>query len=272
MAKKIFVDENTIELLIEQLKAKYGGTRCYSGSLTLSAQMESNDSRATIRFTAPAWSKMIALVMEFSTEVQWHGLVRRINDTTFEVYDIITFPHEVSAATVVSEFEPYQKWRDELPDEVFNAEHFHGHSHVNMAVAPSSTDAKYRKDLVTQLPVAEGMDSFYLFMIVNKHMEWSGQIFDLKNNAMYDEKNIDLDVQLGDTSLAAFIGEAKANAVTRTTPATTYPVTGVANYGSHGAYGTSGKNTRRVNKNTVKETSHFDDDDDDWFDYYGGRY
>jgi len=195
---------------------------------------------------------MKALVENFQTEVQWHGLTRRVGDHEFEVYDLIVPPHEVSSATVVSDYSKYTEWLNNLPDEVFNDLRFHGHSHVNMGVSPSGIDNKYRKDLVTQMPTpqADDEDSFYIFMIFNKRGEWSGEIYDLKYNTLYSTADIDIDVYCGEQGwLSEFVYEAKKVAVeAKATPKPVYK--GVAGDSKYSYDPQTGAYTEKTTKKT----------------------
>lgn len=224
MAKPIYMTNNDIESVCAELRQTLNGMKCY-GSIDIKRSFKSDDRIATLYFAPIAWIKMTALVSRFETEVQWHGMVRRISENEFEIYDILVPPHEVSGATVTSEYKSYIEWMDGLDDDTFNAVRFHGHSHVNMSVSPSSVDNKYRLDLVTQLPKpTENDDVFYIFLIINKKHEWSAEIYDLTNNALYGTDEICMECLLGDSDLDSFIAEAKKVAVARTTYA----------YGSHG--------------------------------------
>ena len=223
MAKQIYMTNDDVENIVEkvctELRSNFSGLKCY-GSIDIkrSFTFKSDDRIAMLYFTPIAWIKMTALVSRFETEVQWHGLVRRISENEFEVTDIIVPPHEVSGATVTSEYKPYIEWMDGLDDDTFNAVRFHGHSHVNMAVSPSSVDTKYRLDLVTQLPKPTGNDDvFYIFLIINKKHEWSAEIYDLTNNALYNTDEIYMECYLDDSDIDSFIAEAKKVAVARTT-------------------------------------------------------
>lgn len=229
MAKPIYMTNNDVESICAELRRTLDGMKCY-GNIDIKRSLKSDDRIATLYFTQMAWIKMTALVSRFETEVQWHGMVRRISENEFEIYDILVPPHEVSGATVTSEYESYIEWMDGLDDDTFNAVRFHGHSHVNMSVSPSSVDNKYRLDLVTQLPKPTGGDDiFYIFLIINKKHEWSAEIYDLTNNALYSTDEICVECLLGDSNLDAFIAEAKKVAVARTT----------YTYGNEGGYGAS---------------------------------
>lgn len=233
MAKPIYMTNADIENVCAELRASLLGLKCY-GSIDIKRSFKSDDRIVNLLFTPKAWIKMTALVSRFETEVQWHGLVQRTAEDAFEIYDIIVPPHEVSGATVTSEYAPYIKWLDELDDTTFNAVRFHGHSHVNMGVSPSSTDNKYRLDLVTQLPKpVDGEDVFYIFLIINKKHEWSAEVYDLTNNAVYSTDEIYMECELDGDDIDSFITEAKKVAVARTYTA---GYTG-GNYGS--SYGGS---------------------------------
>lgn len=215
MSKKIMLGEADIKKILEDVEAQLRGMKCY-GDLSFKKNLASTKEKCSVYFTSTAWTKIKALVEEFSTEVQWHGLVHRISPTEFEVYDILVPPHEVSAATVTSDQKKYEEWLNALPDEVFNDMLFHGHSHVNMGVTPSGTDDSVRRKFVTGIPVPknEGEDGFYIFMIFNKRGEWSGEVYDLKQNTLYGTSDIEIDVYDGDDGwLSEFVAEAKKVAV-----------------------------------------------------------
>jgi hypothetical protein len=216
MAKPIYMTNDEVEKMVEDFKTQLLKTKSF-GSINIKKTISSDARKATVRFTPEAWAMVNILVAGFDTEVQWHGCVRRVSENEFEIYDIIVPPHTVSAATVTSDDEKYSEWLNGLDDEVFNSLRFHGHSHVNMGCAPSGTDMTYRKNIVTQLPSAtpdSTDDSFYIFLIFNKKGEWTGQIYDLKYNALYDTDEISVEVRIKENlTLKEFLAEAKKVAV-----------------------------------------------------------
>ena len=140
-----------------------------------------------LNFTGIAWAKMQTLVQCHKDEIAWHGTVRTTEDRKgFQVDDILVYPQTVSAATVVTDEAKYQAWRDKQSNAVYNAIRFQAHSHVNMAVSPSPTD----RDLYDKFLANLREDSFYIFMIINKRNEWHLEIYDLLNNAIYDNNDI----------------------------------------------------------------------------------
>lgn len=232
MAKPIYIDSNEVEKIIAEIKEQILNAKC-CGSIDIKRNLTQDKRKAVIYFTADAWNKMTALIREFETEVQWHGCVRRLSENEFEIYDILVFPHVVSGSEVKSDPARYTEWINSLDDETFNDLRFHGHSHVNMGCSPSSVDAKYRKDIVTQLPVPQtetDEDSFYLFLILNKKGEWTGEIYDLTNNALYGTNDISIEVYSDDGLLSSFVEEAKKLAVKYVSPASTPAST--VNYGT----------------------------------------
>lgn len=144
--------------------------------------------KVKIVFTPIAYLKMTALVDGFSSEIAWHGLVHRLGETHFEIYDILTYPQTVTDATVNTDQKKYNEWHESLPDEQFNDLRFQGHSHVNMAVSPSGTDLKNQRRLLSTL----SSNAYYIFLIINKSRKWSCRIYDLEKNVCYDEKDCEL--------------------------------------------------------------------------------
>lgn len=223
MAKKIFCTEEDIkrfeETTIKQIRTigehlkthKFQNANEKKLSLTFAIDDTANDRIAYLFFTQKAWIKMYALVNNFSTEVEWHGTVRRLGNEAFMVEDILVFPHTATAVSVVSDQLSYQEWLDSLSDEQFNALRFHGHSHVNMGVTPSQIDETYRNKMLNNFgtPTPE-TDLYYIFLIANLRGDISAEIFDLQNNALYRSNEIDIQVQLGENEyLDDFVSQAK---------------------------------------------------------------
>lgn len=212
--KRIYLSEEEKAKLIEEFSKKLDTTRVSNGSITLTAKTNDvkNHPKAVIEFTPEAWSKMVALVLNYSSEIGWHGLVRReddeVGDNIFVVYDIIVYKQEVTGTTVdqVDETEFY----DSLTDEQINNMFFHGHSHVNMGVSPSATDLNHRKEILSTVK----SDGFYIFMIINKKMEWTAVVYDMKNNIMYEKDDVELDVLFEDGYLGDFLAAADEQVIT----------------------------------------------------------
>ncbi len=254
MAKPIFVNEPSIDEILTDLRRQLTNNRIY-GEVRFNRTLKSDQRSARLYFTPSAWLKMTLLTSEYTTEVQWHGLVRRMSETSFEIYDIIVPPHVVTGTTVTSDPKEYSEWINALDDDSFNALRFHGHSHVYMEVNPSGVDNEYRRNLVTQLPQpTNSNDVFYIFMIINKKHNWSAEIYDLTNNALYStvDKNIEIDVIFDDdTSIYDFIEQAKKNAIEKKYTTSTTAKTTPAKKDE-----TKDEKASSVNKDDKKNESH----------------
>lgn len=223
MAKKIFLSEDEVnnflrdaqEKLIEECqsirKRKFQNERDKEITIGFKMLEVKDDRKANLLFSAKSWTKMYSLINTFTTEVEWHGLVQRLDETTFFVSDILVFPHTVTGSTVTSDQNEYEAWLDTLDDDTFNALRFHGHSHVNMGVTPSGVDMEYRKNVLNNFGMPnQTSDYFYIFLIGNKNGLTSAEIYDLQNNALYGTSEINISVDLGDgESLYSFLIGAK---------------------------------------------------------------
>ena len=249
MAKKIFFSDDEIneflksaqETLVEEClslkKRKFQSDKDKEFTFKIKMNEPKNEQRASLLFTASAWAKMYALINSYTTEVEWHGIVDRVNKNTFRIKDILVFPHTVTGATVTSDQKEYEEWLDTLDDETFNKLRFHGHSHVNMGVTPSGTDMEYRKNVLNNFGTPnEKTDYFYTFFIGNKNGATSAEIYDLQNNILYGTTDIDIKVDLGnDEYLDTFLENAKP-LVKEHKPTYDYNKPATTGYGS-GGYG-----------------------------------
>ena len=221
--------------------------------------------KATVIFSRIAWEKQVRLVDEFSSEVGWHGLVRRDPDdaTKFYIDDLITFPQEVTGATVTPTQGEYDRWNAMLPPEQRNTMRYHGHSRVERGTSPSGTDTTFQKDIIGRLngdgftPEERermmeelGDSAFYIFMIWNKRREHYARIFDLYNNIEYGTSEVDI-VHDGEDPLADFIADAKSKVKQKTY--STYAGNYVSNYGGYSGYG--GYNGYSASKSTSTPAS-----------------
>ena len=165
------------------------------------------DVKPIVEFTPLAYLKMQSLVQNAKEEIGWHGLVAKA-DNVYKVYDIIVYPQTVTAVTVSTDEVEYANWLMSYPDEVFNDIRLHGHSHVNMGVSPSSTDTDFYNNLLNNLLD----DDYYIFMIINKKNELNIWIYDSPNNIIFETKDIQVNVKIGDLELNEWYSEnVKAN-------------------------------------------------------------
>lgn len=157
-----------------------------------------------VNFTLEAYHEMCALIDHFSTEVAWHGLVKRLDKTHFQITKILIYPQKVTGATVNTDQEEYTKWLYALKDEEFNAVRFQGHSHVNMATNPSGVDMQNQWDMINQLNSTD----YYIFMIWNKRREYNVRVIDMADNVIYSGS--DVKVTIGALDMKGFLEEAEA--------------------------------------------------------------
>ena len=267
MAKPIYMSDEDIELAlrkaVEQAAVRLKQKKCLDKvSISIDLAKSKKDARlCNIYFTPLAWAKVCSLVATYTTEVQWHGLVRRVSETEFEIYDVLVPPHTVTSTTVISDDVEYLAWLDGLEDDVFEDVRAHGHSHVNMAVTPSGVDEKYREDLVTQIPrPKDGEDAFYIFFIINKSHTISAEVFDFKYNAHYSDAEIDLDVLFADGSaMGDFLTHAKKVAKVTSTYSSG-SLQGAHGYGGyHGSKVIPATTTGKVSKPTTQSKKKVED-------------
>ena len=165
-----------------------------------------------VTFSMKAYIKMRDLVDRYASEVGWFGFIDKISDLEYHITDICVYPQLVTGATVKETNEP---WDDDMPIDQIKRRHFHGHSHVNMAPNPSSTDVKHRDD---QLALVKA-DSFYFFLITNKSCAWTAALYDLAGNTVYGTDDILLDVDLGDGEMLSDFVESAREMIKTSTPA-----------------------------------------------------
>ena len=188
MSRPITLTQDMIESLAAEFKDSLTKQRIFDGKLEYKRTVAlKNSSKVNVVFSNLAFTKILYLVMLFDDEVAWHGTVERDGDT-FYITDIMVYPQEVTGATVNTDQEKYTQWLYEFDDETFNSIRFQGHSHVNMAVSPSSTDLNHQESILTQL---SGED-FYIFLIINKKMQMFLRVFDLASNTIYEMEDINL--------------------------------------------------------------------------------
>lgn len=227
-------------------------------SKSFAARKAAKDERITLYYTPDAYLKITALVNKFDTEVGWHGLVRKVDDKTYLIYDILVYKQEVTGATVNTDQDEYVEFLKNLTDE--QAEHmfYHGHSHVNMGVFASSVDMDHRARLIQ----CADENGFWIFQIWNKRKEVSTVLYDLANNVLYDTDDIDMTVLFADGS---DVTEFTANADKLVVKKNILPAqTKVDNKWSGSSYNTATKKSEKAEK--AKDKKKYEDYDDDLID------
>lgn len=170
---------------------------------------QKSERRAKITILPEAYAKMITIIMTQTKEVAWHGVTERISATEFLIKDVMVYPQKVTAVTVDTDDEEYTKWMFTLDDEVFNNMHFQGHSHVDMAVTPSTTDMGHREKITSQLTD----EDYYIFMIWNKRLQWSAGVYDMPSNTLYETDDIDVEIDLGDMTAGQLLQDLNVKVV-----------------------------------------------------------
>ena len=214
MSKPIKLNEELIQKYAEEFEAALRGEKFPNGKITFSKTVEYDKGEvppATVVFEPKAYAKMLSLLHAFDSEVAWHGVVTRDEDV-FYIHDILVYPQEVSGATVNTDQEGYQRWMMELPDEVANHLHLQGHSHVNMGTSSSGVDETHQQSILKMIP----NDGFYIFMIYNKRLEHNIKIYDMANNVLYEDKDIEVMLDCEGCDLDAFVKNAKEVVTTKT--------------------------------------------------------
>ena len=174
-----------------------------NGELSYNRAFEYKDKTATVWLTQEAYRKIIALVMNFSSEVGWHGTVSRVADNEFIIEDIFVYPQEVTGSTVNTDQKLYTEWLYSLDDENFNKIRMQGHSHCDMGVSPSVVDDTHRQHILNQLEP----EMFYIFQIWNKSLAVHTLIYDMAQNILYEDDDVDVMLQ-NDESMTGFLADS----------------------------------------------------------------
>lgn len=199
MAKPLYVTEEMRKQAFEDIEKKFAelkekikaGDILKDSTIKYEQTFKWSDGdfeKPTIEFSPKAWIKTVGLVATTSSEIAWHGIVDRKDDLHFVVDDIVMFPQVVSAATVTVDQEEKMKWFcDTFKGEERNKVRLHGHSHVDMATTPSSTDMNSRSFVKEMVG-----DQYYIFMIINKSYSINITLYDMKTNGIYNNGDLNL--------------------------------------------------------------------------------
>lgn len=144
-----------------------------------------------IRFTPQAYLRCLEMVKSYSSEIGWYGLIRKLEDKVYQVYDIIVCNQRVSGGRVVTDDDDMIDFYETLTDEQAEFLHFQAHSHVNMGTGASSVDMDNQASTVKNM----GGKGFYLFQIWNKSLDINSFLYDLDNNVFYDKNDIEVVVE-----------------------------------------------------------------------------
>ena len=180
--------EKIINKFIEELKEKLNKEDS-DGTFRFSFSVDGNLEKKRKLYISPtAYIKMLLLVYNYNSEIGWYGTSERVEDDGYMINDIFVYPQTVSGSTVDTDQEKFKEWLDSLDDDVFKNLRFNGHSHVNMSVTPSSVDMNGRESDLNSLR----KDDFQIFMIMNKRRDFSIDIYDRRDNAIYETNDIEI--------------------------------------------------------------------------------
>ena len=283
MPQIIRMTEELKEELLERFKNDMDKKKSLDGKFNFSVTSNKlEDKQCLLTFSKTAWIKFTTLVQVYTTEIGWYGLVRRINEFSFYVYDILTYPLEVTGTTITSDPEKYGEWFETIDDDVLADMKMHGHSHVNMRTTPSGEDCTYRLSVIHQFNSKTQGDQFYIFGIWNKSGDCNIDVYDYTNNIHYEDRDVVVSIDLGDgDTLEDFLEDTKSKITTvtyyrgtKTTPggSCTKPST-VSNPTPDKADKKEQIKANMKKEEIVQKTGFFDDDfyDDDWYERYRGR-
>ena len=267
MGKIINLTDDIRRQLIEEFTQKLSTMKIADGKLTYSKKIDEKQvtERMKVVFTPTAYTKMMMLVMSYTSEVGWHGLVQRVNEHEFLITDIVVYPQYVTGATVNTDQAEYEKWGLTFSGEQYNQLRFHGHSHVNFAPTPSATDMQHREGIVSDLLA----DGFYIFMIVNKKRNFTVAIYDMPSNTLYETADVDVVLQGDDIEAFMKDSEQKVKSKFASTSYQSFMQDAGKSTASAAKSGkTEKKTTKKTAKSTVVKQTALDDSDDDAFDDY----
>lgn len=147
------------------------------------------EQNAIINFSAMAWLKMRTQVNNSKDECAWHGIVEANETrTVFNITDICVYPQRINGMTVEDDDPQYEVWHQGLDTYTYNHLRMQGHSHVNSHASPSGRDDQTYSNVIQAL----SNNSFYIFMITNKQSNMWFNIYDLANNRIWEQADIDV--------------------------------------------------------------------------------
>ena len=206
MSRHIQLTESDILQIVTDIKGKLEKTKNKLGEFVYSFTTQNTKEQEPVKivFTPYAYYKMLTYVLSLDSEIAWQGLAHKVRSKEYKVTDVFVYPQRVTAAAVYTDDDKMAAWENDLDTDTYNGRRFHGHSHVNMGVTPSTVDMDMRKDTLTRL----GEEGFYIFMIMNKKNEMSFEIYDYDDNIIYDTEDCKVYVEGFDKAPAEICSEA----------------------------------------------------------------
>lgn len=210
----------------------------YDFAEVLKEQLNNEIKKPIVYMMANTYLKMLEYVLRCDTEIAWHGTVRRgegAKSHIFYIKDVYLYPQKIAAATVQVDDDKYTQWSDKQDADSFNNRRFQGHSHVNMGTFYSGTDETNKNAFLQDLLD----DDYYIFLVTNKRQEHNFEIYDLAQNIIFENKDIDFRVYLTENELLESIPDEISNYCTKQTyqssPATYNSYSGYSGYNGLGS-------------------------------------
>ena len=187
-------EEKVLKSFFEKFRKQWENfkTNMNDTKFTFSAEIaEPAKEKVTILFSQQAYLRMMMLVDYYDSEVAWYGLVDKIDDKLYRVYDIKICKQYVTGSKVDTEDEDTLEFFNSLTDEEAEHMHFQAHSHVNMSTTASGIDLQNQTDVIRNM----GSTGFYIFQIWNKSGDINTYLYDLDNNVFYDKKDVYVEIE-----------------------------------------------------------------------------
>ena len=194
------------ELFISKFDKEFANYRFNMNDTKLSFSFDVSaeaKEKVTILYSQAAYVRMMALVDYYDTEVGWYGLVDKISDKLYYVYDVKVCKQYVSGGKVDTEDSDTLDFFNSLTDEEIEHMHFQAHSHVRMGTGASGLDLQNQANVIKNA----GMKGFYIFQIWNKSYDINTYLYDMDNNTFYDHRDVLIEIEDVDHgSISSFIG------------------------------------------------------------------
>lgn len=262
--KPIKLTQSTIAKAKESILAQLDKVRLQGTTVNLSydfadaikEQLEKTEVKKPIVYMmANTYLKMLEYVMKCDTEIAWHGTVKRGEGDKkhiFFIKDVYLYPQKIAAATVQVDDTKYTQWSDAQDAETFNNRRFQGHSHVDMNAIYSGTDEANKREFLQDLLD----DDYYIFLVTNKRQEHNFEVYDLAQNIIFENKDIDFRVYLNENTILESIDDEMNKYLTKPT----YNFTPATNFYKNPTTPSYGSKT--------KQYGFYDDDDYSYYDRF----
>lgn len=189
--RPIFLTDQQKSDLVKDIILSVEKTPLVNGAFHYSKSfLSKKGEKATIIYSSDAWLKIQGLIQGFQSEVFWHALIKRVSETEFFVYDVLVPEQTVTGSTVDTTDDDCLAFTESLTDEQAASLFYHGHSHVNMGTFASSVDLAHQKSIISSM----GKQGFYIFQIMNKKGDCLTMLYDLDNNILYEENDVETEV------------------------------------------------------------------------------